>query len=139
MIPADHAITHKLADGCCSAVTPCSWQQKKPTTICDTCRAASPSVAAWLAGRAKESRERSSKPEILNDARTWHLAQSAAFEAAHAYAVARPDRITAPTQTQPVALSVLTSDADLAYLAGLAISSKDATLARIAAALLLAR
>lgn len=29
---------HTLADGCCSAVEPCSHQQRDPTTICQNCK-----------------------------------------------------------------------------------------------------
>jgi hypothetical protein len=29
-----------LAPGCCSAVSPCAYQKRDPTTICDTCKAA---------------------------------------------------------------------------------------------------
>jgi hypothetical protein len=125
-----------LADGCCSAVTPCSWQRANPSTLCDTCRAASPSVADWLAEQEAAARGRANDCRPDSDKEHWHRAQAAAYEAAHAYAVARPDR--APV-TKCVTWGTTIADADLAYLAGLAISSKDATLARIAAALLLAR
>lgn len=29
-----------LADGCCSAITPCSHQQRDPSTICNVCSGA---------------------------------------------------------------------------------------------------
>lgn len=32
--------TPVMASGCCSAISPCSHQQRDPTTICDICRAA---------------------------------------------------------------------------------------------------
>lgn len=133
---------HTLAEGCCSAVTPCSWQRTNPSTICDTCRAASPSVSAWLAKQREDCHEREAEQPPNTGSATWYRAQGQAFAAAHAYAVARPDRTVAPTRIgDPARLPMVPdiSDADLAYLAGFAISSKDATLARIAAALLLAR
>lgn len=86
----------KPAEGCCSAVSPCSWQRTNPTTICDVCRAASPSVSQWLAEQEAACRE--AAQDVLNrrgpddPSRTWHLAQAAAYEAAHAYAVARPEK-----------------------------------------------
>jgi hypothetical protein len=128
---------HKMADGCCSAVTPCAWQRTNPATICDTFSAASPSVSEWLAEQEAICWRLASEAESEKQ-NAWNRAQAAAFSAAHAYAVARPDRM-ALSRSPETAMHVLTSDADLAYLAGVAISSKDATLARIAAALLLAR
>jgi hypothetical protein len=32
--------THQMAEGCCSAVSPCAHQRNDPTTICDTCQLA---------------------------------------------------------------------------------------------------
>lgn len=31
---------HTMAEGCCSAIEPCSHQQRNPTTICETCQKA---------------------------------------------------------------------------------------------------
>ena len=149
-------------------------------------------IAEWLAEQEAAARGRASDQRLGSDKEHWHRAQAAAYEAAHAYAVTRPDRadetaairamlmagqgdddgvqilpdmtegmstfamvsscvsllekrrdiVEAPHEpSRPTRLPMVPdiADADLTYLAGLAISSKDAALARIAAALLLAR
>jgi hypothetical protein len=93
-------------------------------------------VSAWLAEQEKDARRKMDMCQKDSSQYDWHYARALAYEHAHAYAVARPDR--APV-TKCVTWGTTVADADLAYLAGLAISSKDATLARIAAALMLAR
>jgi len=133
---------HKMADGCCSAVTPCSWQRTNPSTICDTCRSASPSVAAWLAKQREDCVDGLKSAAKSHELLAYLRGQRDAYGSAHAYAVARPGRAAHPKPFGGAARLPMVpdiADADLAYLAGLAISSKDATLARIAAALLLAR
>jgi len=46
---------HTMAEGCCSAVEPCSHQRKDPTTICDICKhAAKVDVDAVLQARAHD-------------------------------------------------------------------------------------
>lgn len=36
----------RLAEGCCSSVLPCSWQQQHPESICETCKTAQLQAAA---------------------------------------------------------------------------------------------
>ncbi len=42
-------LNHGMADGCCSSISPCSHQQRDPTTICESCQKA----AEW----AKKQRD----------------------------------------------------------------------------------
>lgn len=36
---------NKLAEGCCSAVSPCDHQKRSPYTICDVCKQAAVEAA----------------------------------------------------------------------------------------------
>lgn len=44
----------KTAEGCCSAISPCSHQQRDPTTICDVCNRAAPTQETTPAFRLDE-------------------------------------------------------------------------------------
>jgi len=47
---------HTMAEGCCSAVEPCSHQRQDPTTICENCQEA-----------AKWAKERDAKAGWMGD------------------------------------------------------------------------
>lgn len=49
-----------MAPGCCSAVSPCSHQQRDPSTICDVCQRAA------LVDQIRRERDRSSS-EIMDE------------------------------------------------------------------------
>ena len=56
-------------------------------------------VAEWLAEQEAAARGRANDQRPNSTSEHWHRAQAAAYEAAHAYAVARPDASAPPTPT----------------------------------------